>query len=73
MRLHLFEGGAAAIYLIGADGERDILTVQRKMLRAFGSPEDDFDWVRDRPGGSVPRVSVARLPGTGRHLNPSAS
>ena len=22
----------------------------REILRAFGRPEDDFDWVRDRPG-----------------------
>ena len=26
------------------------LTVLRKILKAFGRPEDDFDWVRDRPG-----------------------
>ena len=22
----------------------------REILKAFGRPEDDFDWVRDRPG-----------------------
>ena len=37
-------------YLIGADGERDNLAVLREILKAFGRPEDDFDWVRDRPG-----------------------
>ncbi len=37
-------------YLIGADGERDNLSVMRAILRAMGRPEDDFDWVRDRPG-----------------------
>ena len=35
---------------IGADGELDNITVLREILRAFGRPEDDFDWVRDRPG-----------------------
>ncbi len=39
----LTRGRIGETYLIGADGERD-------NLRAFGRPEDDFDWVRDRPG-----------------------
>ena len=37
-------------WAVGADGERDNLTVLREILKAFGRPEDDFDWVRDRPG-----------------------
>ncbi len=46
----LTRGRIGETYLIGADGERDNLTVLREILRAFGRPEDDFDWVRDRPG-----------------------
>ena len=37
-------------YLVGADGERDNITVMRDILRAMGEPEDAFEWVRDRPG-----------------------
>ena len=46
----LTKGRVGETYLIGADGERDNLAVLREILRAFGRPEDDFDWVRDRPG-----------------------
>lgn len=46
----LTKGAIGETYLIGADGERDNLAVLREILRAFGRPEDDFDWVRDRPG-----------------------
>ena len=46
----LTRGRIGETYLIGADGERDNLSVLREILRAFGRPEDDFDWVRDRPG-----------------------
>ena len=46
----LTRGRVGETYLIGADGERDNITVLREILRAFGRPEDDFDWVRDRPG-----------------------
>ena len=46
----LTRGRIGETYLIGADGERDNITVLREILRAFGRPEDDFDWVRDRPG-----------------------
>ena len=31
-------------------GNPDNLTVLREIFKAFGRPEDDFDWVRDRPG-----------------------
>ncbi len=41
---------AGETYLVGADGERDNITVMRDILRAMGQPEDAFDWVRDRPG-----------------------
>ena len=46
----LTKGRVGETYLIGADGELDNITVLREILRAFGRPEDDFDWVRDRPG-----------------------
>ena len=46
----LTRGRVGETYLIGADGELDNITVLREILRAFGRPEDDFDWVRDRPG-----------------------
>ncbi|WP_346680084.1 dTDP-glucose 4,6-dehydratase [Enorma massiliensis] len=46
----LTRGRAGETYLIGADGERSNITVLREILKAFGRDEDDFDWVRDRPG-----------------------
>ena len=46
----LTRGRIGETYLIGADGERPNIEVLRAILRAFGRPEDDFDWVRDRPG-----------------------
>ena len=46
----LTRGRVGETYLIGADGERDNITVLREILRAMGQPEDAFDWVRDRPG-----------------------
>ena len=46
----LTRGRQGETYLIGADGERDNLTVMKEILVAMGKSEDDFDWVRDRPG-----------------------
>lgn len=46
----LTRGRIGETYLIGADGERSNIDVLRAILRAMGLPEDDFDWVRDRPG-----------------------
>ena len=46
----LTQGRIGETYLIGADGERDNITVMRDILRALGEAEDAFDWVRDRPG-----------------------
>lgn len=46
----LTKGRIGETYLIGADGELDNITVLREILKAFGRDEDDFDWVRDRPG-----------------------
>ena len=46
----LTRGVPGETYLVGADGERDNITVMRDILRAMGRPDDAFDWVRDRPG-----------------------
>ncbi|OUP10063.1 dTDP-glucose 4,6-dehydratase [Collinsella sp. An2] len=46
----LTRGRIGETYLVGADGERSNIDVLRAILRAMGRDEDDFDWVRDRPG-----------------------
>lgn len=46
----LTRGRVGETYLVGADGERSNLEVLREILKAFDKGEDDFDWVRDRPG-----------------------
>lgn len=46
----LTRGAVGDTYLVGADGERSNIDVLHSILRAMGKPEDDFDWVRDRPG-----------------------
>ena len=46
----LTRGCVGETYLVGADGERDNITVMRDILREMGEPEDEFDWVCDRPG-----------------------
>ena len=46
----LADGDLGRTYLIGADGERDNLTVMRTLLRLMGHDPDDFDHVTDRAG-----------------------
>ena len=46
----LTRGRIGETYLIGADGERNNIDVLRAILAEMGKEEDDFDWVRDRPG-----------------------
>jgi dTDP-glucose 4,6-dehydratase len=46
----LTKGRIGETYLIGADGERDNITVLRDILRVMGKDPDDFDHVKDRPG-----------------------
>ena len=46
----LTKGESGETYLIGANGEKNNLSVMKEILRAFGKSEDDFDWVNDRPG-----------------------
>ncbi len=44
------KGRTGETYLIGANGERDNLTVMRMILTMLGKDAEDFDHVRDRPG-----------------------
>jgi dTDP-glucose 4,6-dehydratase len=44
------DGQPGLTYLIGADGERDNLTVLQMILREMGRDPDDFDRVPDRAG-----------------------
>ena len=46
----LESGVSGSTYLIGADGERDNLSVLRLILELMGCDADDFDHVPDRPG-----------------------
>jgi dTDP-glucose 4,6-dehydratase len=46
----LTKGKIGETYLIGADGEKNNLSVLRAILAEMGRREDDFDWVKDRPG-----------------------
>jgi len=46
----LTRGRIGETYLIGADGEKNNITVLKAILKAMGKAEDDFDWVKDRPG-----------------------
>ena len=46
----LADGEVGRTYLIGAEGERDNLSVMRTLLRLMGREPDDFDYVPDRAG-----------------------
>jgi dTDP-glucose 4,6-dehydratase len=46
----LSNGQIGRTYLIGAEGERDNLSVMRTLLRLMGRDADDFDHVVDRAG-----------------------
>src|SRR3954471_11243807 len=46
----LADGQIGRTYLIGAEGERDNLSVMRTSLRLMGRDPDDFDHVTDRAG-----------------------
>ena len=46
----LSDGQIGHTYLIGAEGERDNLSVMRTLLRLMGRDADDFDHVVDRAG-----------------------
>jgi len=49
----LADGQIGRTYLIGAEGERDNLTVLRTILALMGHDPDDFDHVTDRAGHDV--------------------
>ena len=46
----LTKGRIGETYLIGADGEKNNITVLRMILKMMGQDENAFDWVKDRPG-----------------------
>jgi dTDP-glucose 4,6-dehydratase len=50
VRRILTHGQAGRTYLIGAEGERDNLSVLRTLLQLMGRNPDDFDYVVDRVG-----------------------
>ncbi|MCT7658150.1 dTDP-glucose 4,6-dehydratase [Mycobacterium deserti] len=50
VRRILTDGQIGRTYLIGAEGERDNLSVLRTILRLMGRDTDDFDHVTDRAG-----------------------
>ncbi|SRX91975.1 dTDP-glucose 4,6-dehydratase RmlB [Mycobacterium tuberculosis H37Rv] [Mycobacterium shimoidei] len=53
VRRILEQGQIGRTYLIGAEGERDNLTVLRTVLRLMGRDPDDFDHVTDRAGHDI--------------------
>ena len=44
------KGEIGETYLIGADGEKNNISVIREILKAFSKDENDFEHVNDRPG-----------------------
>lgn len=46
----LTKGKLGETYLIGADGEKNNIDVLQAILKGVGKDENDFDWVKDRPG-----------------------
>ena len=46
----LTKGDIGESYQFGADGEKNYIDVLRTILNAMGKSEDDFDWVKERPG-----------------------
>lgn len=72
----LTTGRLGETYLIGANGERNNLTVLRDILRVMGQPEDAFDWVKDRPGLTAGMPSIrrsCRLSWVGAQHTPTSS
>lgn len=46
----LTKGKLGETYLVGADGEKNNIDVLHAILKGMGKDENDFDWVKDRPG-----------------------
>lgn len=57
----LTDGAVGRTYLIGADGERDNLTVMQTILRLMDRSPDDFDHVTDRVGHDL-RYAIDATP-----------
>jgi dTDP-glucose 4,6-dehydratase len=53
VRRILTRGQVGRTYLIGAEGERDNLSVLRTLLELMGRGPDEFDYVEDRAGHDV--------------------
>jgi len=74
VRSILLDGQIGRTYLIGAENERDNLSVVRTILRMLGRDPEDFDHVTDRPGHDVryaidPSVTCAELHWKPRHTD----
>ncbi len=63
----LTRGRIGETYLIGANGERNNITVLRMILKMMGQGEDAFDWVRGRP------ATTAATPSTPPSCRPSSA
>ena len=63
----LTKGRMGETYLIGADGEKNNITVLRMILAAMGRDPEDFDWVADRP------ATIAATPSTPPSCRPSSA
>jgi dTDP-glucose 4,6-dehydratase len=48
--LLLHKGNPGEIYNIGCDNERNNLEITKLILKFLGKPEDQFEFVKDRPG-----------------------
>lgn len=46
----LTKGKLGETYLIGADGEKNNIDVLHAILKGMAKDENNFDWVKDRPG-----------------------
>lgn len=46
----LTKGKLGETYLIGADGEKNNIDVLHAILKGMGKDENNFEWVKDRPG-----------------------
>ncbi len=69
----LTKGRIGETYLVGANGERSNKEVLRIILSLMGKSEDDFEWVRDRPGHDRRYAIDSTKLRTELHWNPTKS